>query len=140
MRPAKFKDLAHRYVGCKLQIGEGIGTFNEYCNNDDNPITCYDIVNAYHKVENVKPILYHLTQENFMQLPELTYSIFMDVAVDLRLNYTVDGDTLQQMKYMARFIDTARALHIDVDGLVENGEAIDVFSLTVNPYTNEPKK
>lgn len=138
MRPAKFKDVAQHYIGCKLQIGECIGTFNEYCPKDLNQITCYDIPRAYHSIDDVKPILYNVNEGNFTDLPPSTQDKVLVALVNVQ--NTKKSNELSEMKYWANLIDTARALHIDIDGLVENGEAIDAFSLTVNPYINEPKK
>ena len=48
----KFKDVAHLYLGCKLQTKEGIGTFNVlYTPGNVKPHTavligCYDLVKS----------------------------------------------------------------------------------------------
>lgn len=125
MNKIPFKDVAHMYLGCKIQTAEGIGTFNELAVGKEAvhlPITSYDLVKAYLNFDEVKPVLRRpetLSEEeatgwasDYPQLPG--YQTPMTEASLTQVSLV--------MMIMARE-------GFDLFNLIDNGEAIDAATL-----------
>lgn len=138
----KFSEVAKHYLGCKLQTTDGIGNFDEFSPKDLNQITCYTLTKAYHAAEEVKPLLYDLDSKG-----DMPNDVLLDMCKAVNeMNKNIEhaeksGIANLAVRAWAKCVDSLRAMHIDCDGLIESGQAIDVTTLPINPYlTNEPKK
>ncbi len=119
----KFKDVAHLYIGCKLQTSEGIGTFNVLYTpgtvkpEESIPIGCYDLVKSEWRFDEVKPILKRfsdLTQKDadalgWADLESLKELFYNDAALDQFTAY--------EFLYLVSH-------GVDIFNLIDNGEAI----------------
>ena len=107
----KFYQVAHLYVGCKLEWG--------YIYIDFTANKLYDI-----DLFGLKPALFPLsamTEEQKKEHKKLLELLF------IAEEETVRGETPESFKYL---LDN----HFDLYNLIEQGEAIDVTTLKVNPY------
>ena len=121
----KFKDVAHLYLGCKLQTKEGIGTFNVlYTPGNVKPHTavligCYDLVKSDWRFDGVKPIL-----KSFLDLKGKDAKAigWKNLEVFEKLNFRKDSNynefTAQEFLYLTSH-------GYDLFNLIENGEAIE---------------
>lgn len=123
----KFKDVAHLYVGCKVQwMSDLVSKTKEF----KPVISVFNMGNGWLVYQmDAKPILYPLSAltEGFYEELE-TMPPFLEETPSI-YNFSHP----QIMAYAARvkyLIDH----HFDVFGLIETGEAIDVTSLEKNPY------
>lgn len=90
---------------------------------DDGNINCYDTVNACPKW--YRPILHPL-----LDADKITKS---NVPMILTLKYRkIDFRSTEEIELI-----TLVKLHFDVAGLIAKGQAIDVISLKVNPYSGK---
>ena len=107
----KFKDVAHLYLGCKIETEEGIGTLDEISTekSDDTTITSYDLVNAYLKYDEFKPILRPLSD------------MHEDEAKEAFVAYHDEDNHHEGSAKKTRYLLSRR---FDLFGLIENGEAI----------------
>lgn len=131
----KFSEVAKHYLGCKLQTTDGIGNFDEFTPKDSNQITCYNLVIAYHAAEEVKPLLYDLDSKG--DIPNKVLIGVCQIVNEMNENIEhAEKSSLGNLavRAWAKCVDSLRAMHIDCDGLIESGQAIDVTTLPVNPY------
>lgn len=113
----KFKDVAHLYLGCEIKTEEGVGTLNEVSTekSDEAFITSYDLVSAYPKYDEFKPILRPLSD---MSVTE------RDTAY---AQYEIERTMIEAGAARTAYL---LSLGFDLFGLIENGEAIDKTKLT----------
>lgn len=113
----KFKDVAHLYIGCKVQWLRSFYVENPYL-----IITNFILADAPYLLDHdCKPILYPLSaiteeQQKVLRLLEVTHS------PGIRAYVYAPG-----YKYLLEN-------HFDLFNLIESGEAIDVTTLEKNPY------
>lgn len=120
----KFKDVAHLYLGCKIE------SFSHH-KNDWDISTMHGIINGYVFVEGdnnareisgptgATPILRPLSDMNALEDRE---------AIRLRMH----GET--GLHGAAESIRFMLSKHFDLFNLIENSEAIDSTTLKTNPY------
>lgn len=102
----KFKDVAHLYIGCKVQ----------WLRIDDNTlqVSYFALSDAWWLLnKQCKPILYPLSA---VKQRELRNEIAFGIG------------------YQPESFVTLLAARIDLFNLIESGEAIDVTTLKTNPY------
>ncbi|MCO6358191.1 hypothetical protein [Roseivirga pacifica] len=133
--------------GLKLQnkFGE-IGTLNGVYNEGEEPISMFDVVKgASGKLEDVKPILRPLSIiHSFINHT----GSWRSIAASCEGRYIVDAQYDESAGVVLSVEDgngcslqpsiddykVLYKLHLDTDGLIEAGLAIDVSTLDVNPY------
>jgi hypothetical protein len=120
MNKITFEDVAHMYLGCKIQTAEGIGTFNDLAVGDDKctePITSYDLVHAHLNFDEVKPVLRRMDDADSM-------SALLN-AKYMRLYMSVNTKGMRQAVGIMALCREG----FDIFGLIDNGEAIDAATL-----------
>lgn len=107
----QFKDVAHLYLGCKIKTEEGIGTLDEISTekSDDVTITSYDLVHAYLRFDEFKPILRPLSDMTDEE-EKASRAMYHNAG---NYNFGIAAKT----NYLL-------SLGFDLFGLIENGEAI----------------
>jgi hypothetical protein len=127
----KFKDVAHLYFGCQLQTEEGIGKLNELNNDEEceQPITCYDLVHAFLRYDEVKPILRPLsdmTEEEATEVGRRGSEGWNIIAKGEPISCNADVSKLGLGVVHRQAAETAYLLSrgFDLFGLIESGEAI----------------
>lgn len=121
MNKITFKDVAHMYLGCKIQTAEGIGTFNELAVGDEpihEPITSYDLVKAHLSFDEVKPVLRRGEKLNDAEIASIW---------SRHNNFSVNTDEPHAVSAFMAWAFTREG--VDLFGLIDNGEAIDAATL-----------
>ena len=138
MTKVKFKDVSHKYIGCK------------FLDTKTNEITTLTtkirfLLNMHKMIDDIKPILrqFHLAYD------DPTYVKFKHNSLDLgayiganhpqvfNQEYFKDGIHAENVAVVYSKTHESAFLylnHFDCDGLIESGEAIDAATLTPFPY------
>lgn len=121
-----FKDIAHLYIGCKLQVESPIkDTFV----GELTPTHYATFVSHNGTImgAKVKPILLPLSAMTDEQCNEWFGYVVNESDSSFRRILDFDmGDSLVWSRLLSE--------HFDLFNLIENGEAIDATTLEVNPY------
>lgn len=112
----KFKEVAHLYIGCKIQAGrtEFSRPTLTHCQNSSEEIAIRFAVD----VPAYKPILRRIESLNELEDRQ--------ACTIMQLKGGIFG--------AAECIVFLTSKHIDCFGLIESGEAIDASTLNPNPY------
>jgi hypothetical protein len=121
----KFKDVAHLYMGCKIQTPEGIiGTIDELSpKSKKEQVAAYDMVCSYLSFGEFKPILRPLSDMTQDESNQIT-----------KCSAKIQQDGSGAMQAMGEAVRIALSLRLDLFGFIESEEATDATTLNPNPY------
>jgi len=131
MKKTTFKEVAHLYLGCKIQTKEGVGTFNSLHDSGPEPIGSHDLVHAHLDYHEVKPVLRRL--ETITEEEMEAYH-----AIEDRANILGNPDReIQSRAYSPVSLVYLLSRRFDLFGLIDSGEAVNADSLSWESKTNE---
>lgn len=124
----KFSEVAHFYIGCKIQTKQGIGTFGvlytpgETKPEECRPIGCYDLVKCDWNFEEVKPILKSFNDLSEEDVEPMGWAELEDIKKTFWNDIKLDEFCINEFMHLIK-------LQVDLFGLIESGQAIDAKTI-----------
>lgn len=121
----KFKEVAHLYIGCKVQWA-----FQNPFSDDEDDVSITDFT-----ISDAKWLLNHTPKPFLYPLSAMTDEQYIEVN-------RAYGTFANEIWFTPSEFNYLLSHHFDLFNLIESGEAIDVTTLETNPYKEEvtPKK
>lgn len=135
METVQFKDVAHFYFGCATTDGKMTGACDwaAYCDTDHKTqsVSWENLRVALRPVSDLTDEEYY---EKVCPLFGIENGLYDKAWFIKQWDFIPDERGFFPLNDSVKVINFLRSVFIDVDGLIESGQAIDATTLPNNPY------